>query len=149
MENYSLRIQSTDIAKLKSHAEMTFPEECCGVLIGKQQDGIFIVDETRPMRNINESKNTRFNIDPFDLIKLEDELDAESRLMIGIYHSHPNHPPKPSETDLKFAWPSLNYIIVSVVDGKMGQITSWTLSETENKKQFVEVVVNVEQKYLQ
>lgn len=144
VENYSLRIRNADITKIKSHAENTYPEECCGVLIGKREDDMFSVDEVREMRNINENKNTRFNIDPFDLIKLEDKLDEQGRLMIGIYHSHPNHPAKPSDTDLKFAWPNLCYIITSIIDGKMDKITSWSLIDTDTQKNFIEVPMEVE-----
>lgn len=145
MQANSVRIPHSEFSKILAHGEQTFPEECCGVLIGKLENGSFQVDEARAMRNTNEgSKNTRFNIDPFDLIKLEDELDEQGRLMIGIYHSHPNHPAKPSETDLKFAWPNLSYIVLRVDDGKADKITSWTLQQTNETKKFVELSLHTE-----
>lgn len=123
--------------EISSHGEYTFPEECCGILIGEYEDDQPIVKEIRRMRNTNKgSRNTRYNMDPLELITLEKELDDKGLEMLGIYHSHPNHPSRPSETDLKFAWPNLSYIVLSVQDGTAAKISSWRLDiDTE---EFVE-----------
>ena len=67
---------------------------------------------------------------------LEDELDDKNLLMIGIYHSHPNYPARPSKYDLEHAWPNLSYMVVSVDDGKSTKLTSWRLDSSN--KEFVQ-----------
>ncbi len=115
-------------SEIRAHGEHAFPEECCGLLIGRYKNGVPVVTEVRRMRNTNEgSRNTRYNIDPLELISVDRELENTDLEMIGIYHSHPNHPSRPSETDLKFAWPNLSYIVLSVRDGVADLITSWRL----------------------
>ncbi len=124
-----IQINSLEYKKIELHGEKTFPEECCGVLLGKVVGGMPIIDEARMLKNTNAgSRNTRYNIDPLDLIKLEDELEDSDRIMLGIYHSHPNHPAKPSKFDLDHAWPNLSYIVLSVQDGNSELLTSWRLN---------------------
>lgn len=124
-----IHIKSLEHRKIELHGEKTFPEECCGVLLGKVEGGISVIDEARVLRNTNAgSRNTRYNIDPLDLIKLEDELEDTDRIMLGIYHSHPNHPAKPSKFDLDHAWPNLSYMVLSVQDGNSDLLTSWRLN---------------------
>ncbi len=123
-----LELPKTEYLKIKAHGEETYPEECCGVLIGGYSEIRAVALEARRMRNVNEgSKNTRYNIDPLDLVKLEDELDEKGLQILGIYHSHPNHPAKLSETDFKFAWPNLSYLVISVNNGKAEKMSSWRL----------------------
>ncbi len=139
-----IQIKSMEQNKIELHGEKTFPEECCGVLLGKVEEGIPVIDEARVLKNTNAgSRNTRYNIDPLDLIKLEDELEDTDRIMLGIYHSHPNHPAKPSKFDLDHAWPNLSYMVLSVQDGNSELLTSWRLNTdikefSEEKIQIVE-----------
>ncbi|MHA2249049.1 MAG: Mov34/MPN/PAD-1 family protein [Candidatus Kariarchaeaceae archaeon] len=136
-----LNISNEEIEKIKAHGEETFPEECCGVIIANTNNLQYII-ESRPMRNTNAgSRNTRYNIDPLDLIKLEDELDRKNQTMLGIYHSHPNHPAKPSKFDLEHAWPNLSYIVLSVKDGKSIECTAWRLDKTRTS--FEEESINI------
>ena len=66
--------------------------------------------------------------------------------MLGIYHSHPNHPAKPSETDFKFAWPNLSYTVMSVQDGVTNIITSWRLlMEGSEKVKFIEETITIKE----
>ena len=140
-----IEITSKELDKIFRHGEETYPEECCGVLIAQitQKDRII---EARKMTNINtRSKNTRYNIDPMDLMKLEDELDEAEQVMIGIYHSHPDHPAKPSDYDRNHAWPNLSYMVMRTTKGVTEKITSWRLNETRDN--FVEeeiVIINKE-----
>lgn len=137
-----IRIPATEVEKIRKHGEESYPEECCGVLIGRTQGGLQIL-EARRMRNTSlDSRRTRYNIDPIDLLNLEDELDELGFEMIGIYHSHPDHPARPSTFDLDHAWPKLTYMVLSVDEGKANQLTSWRLMQ--DTKKFVEDIIIIE-----
>ncbi|MHA1991484.1 MAG: Mov34/MPN/PAD-1 family protein [Candidatus Hodarchaeales archaeon] len=123
----TLVINENEIKKIRFHSEKTFPEECCGVLIGKKENGSVVL-EARAMRNTNEgTRERRYNIDPIDLMKIDKEAEEKGFELLGIYHSHPNHPSRPSKFDLEHAWPNFSYIVLSVKDGKSDLLTSWKL----------------------
>lgn len=147
MTQSEILIPHSEYNKITLHGEEAFPEECCGVFIGNYKDGKAVVCEARRMRNVNEgSKKTRYNIDPLDLVKLEDELDEVGLVILGIYHSHPNHPAKLSETDFKFAWPNLSYSVLSVQDGNADLMTSWRLEMNGSEKvKFIEEKIQLEE----
>ncbi len=136
-----ITIPRPEIKKIIFHAEETFPEECVGVIIGNAKNDAQVVD-TRKMKNINTgSKNTRYNIDPLELLKLEDELDESGLILMGIYHSHPNHPARPSKYDLDHAWPNLSYIVLSIKEGKFDELTSWRLDRKNEKFRKEELII--------
>jgi len=78
-----------------------------------------------------ERANDRFDISPKDYMKVEQYADSKGLQIVGIYHSHPDHPDRPSQTDLQFALEDLSYIIVSVQNGEPASYKSWCL---ENNK---------------
>ena len=137
----NILIHQSAITHMRIHAEETFPEECCGVLTGDRSNGIKIL-EARRMKNINENKLVKYDLDPMELVEVDKELDESGLDMIGIYHSHPNHPAKPSESDRKSAWPNQSYMIISVKDGKSGDIRSWRkLSRDEEfQEESIEII---------
>jgi len=47
---------------------------------------------------------------------------------VGIWHSHPDHPARPSETDRAAAWEGWSYLIASVTDAGLSELRSWRLS---------------------
>jgi len=118
-------------------AEKTFPDECCGFVIGdgvKQTISIAIA-----VHNAKEGdKKRRFEISPADYLKAEQLADEKGLVLIGVYHSHPNHPSIPSETDRMAAQPNFSYIILSVMNGSFASIQSWRLNE---ESQFEEEII--------
>lgn len=119
---------------IKAHAEEDFPNECVGFLYGEEKDGVRQITLARPIPNSKEGdQRRRFEISPIDYMKAEQYAFAHNTTLIGVYHSHPQHPAIPSEHDLKQALPFFSYIIVSVMDGSSKELYSWRLSETENK----------------
>ena len=136
-------IPDNEIKRIRAHGEETYPEECCGVLIGELNNHN-IITETRKAINTNAgSKNTRYNIDPRYFVQLDNELEEKGLEIKGIYHSHPDHPSKPSQFDLDHAWPNFSYIVLSVVNGKAYVLTSWRLIITrENFEQESIEIVN-------
>lgn len=117
------------------HAEETFPEECCGAMLGRDRD-----DDVREVTQIlridnikDDNRKRRFLIDPRDLLKAEKAARAAGLDVVGIYHSHPNHPSRPSEFDRDHAMPFWSYLIVSCMDGKTTSIQSWRLRDDRSQ----------------
>ena len=128
-----MKILSGEIIKIRNHGEKIYPEECCGALIASNEK-LDVILEARQMQNINSgSSKTRYNIDPLELLELEDEMDEKNFTMVGIYHSHPDHPAKPSKFDLENAWPNLSYIVLSVIKGQARNLTAWRLGSNNIK----------------
>lgn len=122
------------ISEIKSHGEKTYPEECCGILLGKFEIDKKFVFEILKIENSRESeREKRYLIAPQDYIKAEKYARQRGFDIVGIYHSHPDHPAKPSNYDLEHAFPFLSYIIVSVEGGVAKEINSWVLSEDRTK----------------
>lgn len=119
---------------IREHGEKDFPNECVGFLYGYEKDGKRYIEQAQPIANSKEGdQRRRFEISPLDYMKAEQYALINDVTLLGVYHSHPQHPAIPSEHDLKQALPFFSYIIVSVMDGKSDKLFSWRLSETENK----------------
>ena len=124
-----LKLAREDYDSLRRHGEETYPHECCGVLLGRvEDDGTRVVTSTARCGNTRtDSAHNRYNIDPKELVRIQREGRERGEDIVGFYHSHPDHPAKPSEFDREHAWPWYSYIIVSVAAGKPELMTSWRL----------------------
>ena len=111
---------------IRAHGRETFPHECCGAMLGK--DGV--VREAFALPNTTEEgPRRRFLVRPDDY-RIAEERAREAGLdLLGFYHSHPDHPARPSQYDLDHAWPFFSYVIVSVREGVSEDMTSWRLRE--------------------
>src|SRR5947209_20504548 len=119
-----------------------FPNECCGVLIGRDErraDGApcRIVEHLQSLTNSFEKQEQhhRFRLDPLEYIQVEKAAGDEGKLVLGFYHSHPDHPARPSEYDRVHAWPFYSYVIVSIMDRRPTDMTSWLLDEASEQFQ--------------
>ena len=112
-------------------ARHSFPDECCGFLFGTEDaDGNRSITEVLVVDNAKEGdKRKRFEISPRDYLLAEQRADERGLLLLGVYHSHPNHPAIPSEHDRVAAQPYFSYIIISVYDETVDHIRSWRLNE--------------------
>ncbi|MDB5333003.1 MAG: Mov34/MPN/PAD [Phycisphaerales bacterium] len=112
-----------------------YPNECCGMLIGCDitENGATRreVERLEPGRNVFEKEEQyhRFSIDPAQQLKAERAAEQEGKLVLGYYHSHPDHPARPSEYDRQHAWPFYSYVIVAIEKGKPAAMTSWVLDD--------------------
>lgn len=133
--------------EMHSHALSTFPEECCGLMFGNSSEnydnGAREVKRIRRMDNAFDSSQRfhRYSLDPREFLKEEKSAEEKGEEIIGVYHSHPNAPAKPSEFDRTHAWPELSYVIVEVVNGKILETNSWILNE--DKKGFTPQEIRV------
>ena len=123
---------------IRRHGEEIFPHECCGFMLGTVDGDAREVVELLPVENDREdgARHNRFLISPEDFMKGEKSARAKKFDIIGIYHSHPNAPARPSQYDLDHAWPWYSYVIVSIMDGASDNMTSWILGE--DRKEFHE-----------
>ncbi len=116
--------------KIRGHGEETYPHECCGFLLGSANDGVQRVVEARRQSNERmDSPRNRFLIAPEEFRAAEKAARAAGLQLVGIYHSHPDSPARPSEYDRDHAWPWFSYIIVSVKGGEAGEANAWQLRD--------------------
>lgn len=122
----AIRLTSGVDSAIRAHGRETFPHECCGAMLGS--DGV--VREAFALPNTTEEgPRRRFLVRPDDYRVAEKRAREAGLDLLGFYHSHPDHPAKPSQYDLDHAWPFFSYIIVSVRAGKPEAMTSWRLRE--------------------
>jgi len=110
--------------------EKTFPDECCGFLFGLEENGERKITLAQEVHNNKEGdKKRRFEIHPFDYMKAERYALENDLQLLGVYHSHPQHPAIPSEHDRVVAMPFFSYVIVSIIDGKLDDLRSYRLND--------------------
>jgi len=119
-----------DLTAIHRHAERSYPEECCGVLIGRLAGVTTHVERILAVENEREdSRHNRYVIHPETILAAQKEARAAGLDIIGYYHSHPDHPARPSEFDREHAWPGLSYLIVGVQQGQVAETHSWRLTD--------------------
>jgi proteasome lid subunit RPN8/RPN11 len=121
-------IQTTQsvVDAIARHGAEAYPNECCGALIEINGD---VVDAWALPNTTQEGARRRFLVSPSDYRAAEARADAIGGTLAGFYHSHPDHPARPSQHDLDHAWPNLSYVIISVAAGVPGAITCWRLRD--------------------
>jgi proteasome lid subunit RPN8/RPN11 len=135
----SLRISQQLYDELRAHGEETYPQECCGIMMGKGVgDDLQVAGLIRAGNTRTDSAHNRYNIAPQELIKAQREGRKAGLDIVGFYHSHPDHPAQWSSTDFAEAhWFGCAYVITAVAKG-VAQITnSFLLAGTsEDDKAF-------------
>ena len=144
MHNRKLRIFQNVIAQIHQHGETAYPEEGAGFLLVTYIENERIVSAILPAPNArgSEFRHNRYLINPQDALQAEMEADKIGLKIIGIFHSHPDHPNQPSAFDLNWALPWYSYIITSVINGKAAQSKSWFLEEdrTSFREEAIEII---------
>ena len=141
-----LHLDSDQQQAIANHATSTYPEECCGLLLGSVESELTprkIVVDVRATENVwtasgdlievplgwDVTQHKHFAIDPREMLQVQREARDRHLDIIGVYHSHPDHPATPSEMDRMCAWAHYSYIIVSVQHGKVIDLRSWSLND--------------------
>tara|TARA_B100000809_G_scaffold266870_1_gene332370 strand:+ start:8512 stop:8913 length:402 start_codon:yes stop_codon:yes gene_type:complete len=119
-------LQSEADMDIRRHGRESYPEECCGALIGR--DGS-VVEAMRLQNLMGEEARRHFLVGPVEYQVAEKRAIEMGGKLMGFYHSHPDHPARPSQNDLEQAWPTFLYVILAVQNGKPGTMTSWRLRE--------------------
>ncbi len=116
--------------RMRRHGEETYPHECCGFMLGTAEDGMQHIREIRSQPNERtESRENRFIISPEQFKAAETYARTTGQQLVGIYHSHPDSPARPSEYDRDHAWPWFSYVIVSVKGGRAAEANAWQLRD--------------------
>ncbi len=113
-------------AAIRAHGQQTYPHECCGALVGR--DGHAVAAVALP-NTTEEGPRRRFLVRPSDYRDAEKQAGVLGGDLLGFYHSHPDHPARPSQYDLDHAWPTFAYVIVAVAQGAAQDMTVWFLKE--------------------
>ena len=111
---------------IRRHGEETYPHECCGAMVGRDSR---VTDTVALPNTTEEGPRRRFLVRPSDYRLAERRAGELGGELLGFYHSHPDHPARPSEFDLDHAWPTFAYVIVSVSTGTAGDMTVWWLKD--------------------
>ncbi len=145
-----LRISQPELNTLRQYAEQTYPEECCGVLLGRTDSETNHVLAVVPVENVAAAatRGTRYQIAPEELIRVQRTAREQELEIVGFYHSHPEHAAQWSQSDWDEAhWTGCSYVITSVrkcsddekiVRAQSGETRSFRLSNIGAAKQFAE-----------
>jgi len=149
-----LRIDYADYEALRAHGEETYPNECCGVLLGKnvagEGEGTATINHVQQIvragNTRTDSAHNRYNIAPQELVKIQRQARGLGLDIVGFYHSHPDHPAQWSTTDFAEAhWLGCSYIITGVERGKAATTNSFLLSGTgEDDKKFEDEPIQID-----
>ena len=134
-----LKLSQCDYDAIRKHGEVTYPDECCGVLAGRLEGGDRVVKLHIPCRNGHEATPThRYNIPPEELIAAQKTAREQGLDIVGFYHSHPDHAAQWSHRDLEEAhWFACSYVITSVQKGTANETSSFVLcGNDEESKRF-------------
>jgi len=140
---FRLEITPGHLQAATEHAAASYPEECCGFLIGRfaAATGVTAVERSLPVSNERqESRHNRYLISPETVLAASKEARAQGLDIVGYYHSHPDHPARPSEFDREHAWPGVSYVIVSVEGGRVADTRSWRLSDDRERFEEEEII---------
>lgn len=132
----ALTLSSDVVNAIHAHGRETYPNECCGALIGR--DGQVLEALALP-NTTEEGPRRRFLVRPADYRAAEARAAETGQELAGFYHSHPDHPARPSQFDLDHAWPFFSYVIVSILNGAPADLRSWRLRE--DRSQFDEEAI--------
>lgn len=129
-ENHILHLHHRQLEEIESHGREAYPEECCGFLFGSEIGNERIVVEVYRINNTRkDNRERRFLISPEDFQSAELRAERLDLRLIGVYHSHPDHPAFPSEFDREHALPYYSYVILSVRDKLPAELRSFQLAD--------------------
>ena len=137
-DRFQLNISHELAERIGQHGVETFPHECCGALLGRDSAFEENADGETPREVLelfplvnrrDDSPRNRFAVTAEDVLEAEKAARQHGLVVVGWYHSHPDHPARPSQFDREHAWPWYSYIIVSVMSGKPAEMTSWRLND--------------------
>lgn len=142
----ALTLKNGHLDAIRAHGCRDYPSECCGMLLGRTDGDAKQVTEVVPLANLRhnptraqqllpledqkkETDKNRFLIDPLEQLRVEKDARKRAFDVLGYYHSHPDHPARPSIYDRDHAWPWYSYVIIAIEQGAPKELTSWVLAE--------------------
>lgn len=117
--------------QIHSHLERAYPDEGCGVLVGRLGPEARRVARIEPVDNrASGDRARRYTIDPEAFLAIEKRARLEGLEVLGFYHSHPDHSAEPSTTDRAEAFPHYDYVIAAVRSGRVEDMRVWRFEPT-------------------
>ena len=144
-----LKMSKSEWDELRRHGEESYPNECCGVLLGKLKgEGVRRVESAVRCGNTRlDSPHNRYQIDPGELVRIQRQAREREQDIVGFYHSHPDHPARWSQTDLAEAhWTGCSYLITRVEQGRAVETNSFLLAGEEQHQRFEEEEIRVDER---
>lgn len=127
-DSHSLSVPAAVRTRLDLLARAGYPQEVCGLLVGSREGGNTVVHRAEPVANLEtERADDRYRLDPDAFLVVDRAARRQGLDVVGIWHTHPEHPPRPSATDLELAWTGYVYLILSVIDGTAVEPRAWQL----------------------
>lgn len=140
-----LTIPQRILDDISEQSKESYPEECCGILVGYDRDGDHVITESHRAKNVaEERRHERYLIDEKKLIEVMKAVRGTDVDVVGFYHSHPDYPSRPSGFDTETAaWPGYSYLIASVEKNGVESVRSWVMPD--GKEEFVEEEMKIEE----
>jgi proteasome lid subunit RPN8/RPN11 len=143
-----LKMSTETAEKIRQHGADTYPHECCGALLGRdasagaEKSAVREILALFPLVNRrDDSPHNRFSVTAEDVRDAEKAGREKNLDVVGWYHSHPDHPARPSQYDREHAWPWYSYVIVSVAKGQPAEMTSWRLNDDRSEYSSEEIAI--------
>lgn len=138
-----LELPAAIVGQIQAHAEQAYPDEGAGLLLGSADAGVKRVTAILTLANTREgeARRTRYLLSAEDYLRGEEEADRRGLEVLGVFHSHPDHPNWPSEFDRQWAWPNFSYVITSVWSGRAADSRAWRLAN--GRDEFIEETLRI------
>ena len=133
-----IRIEAEPWALMVAHARETYPNECCGAMLGTiGEDGKRCRRRCACDNAFEGAQAARYELRPEDLLAADKAARERKMDLIGIYHSHPDCGAYFSQTDLKNSCPWYSFVVLSIQKGEFDHANSWlpNFDQTEAAKE--------------
>lgn len=135
-----LEISKELLTQINNHGKQTYPDESCGIMAGFVEGDKRIVKKVYPAENLNKERSKdRYELNQKDFLHADRDAAKNDMDIVGIYHSHPDHPSKASETDREKAHQGYSYLITAIHNGEFFSRNSWVLDQ-DNQFQEEEII---------
>ena len=138
-----LELDQATLKSIQSHGEASYPDEGAGLLLGAHEGEVRQVRAIYTLKNTREdvARHNRYLLTPQDYARGEQEAARLGWDLVGVFHSHPDHPSQPSDFDREWAMPWFSYMITSIENGHTASTRSWRLAE--DRSRFEEETIKV------
>ncbi len=143
----TIKITSRLLREIHTHGENAYPEEGAGLLLGSEQEGLRTVQNLLKLENAREknARHNRYLITARDMLQGEKEAERLGLSIVGIFHSHPDHPNIPSEFDREWAIPWYSYLITSIQNAEALDSRCWRLRDDRSGFSSEEIIISQEE----
>jgi proteasome lid subunit RPN8/RPN11 len=136
-----IRVAGEPWQEMVAHARSTYPNECCGAMLGRVDgDAKEVLAAMRLENSSAGSQAARYELRPADLLAADKEARRQGMDLVGIYHSHPDCDAYFSKTDLENSCPWYSFIVLSIQKGEFHHASSWLPNAEQTKAEKEELI---------